>query len=387
MHMPSLSEIFGMMVNRGSQAAVEAVSAVPEDAASQPTSIRLHPRVRAFYEVQARALGAPSSSAMMAMVLEGVMKATRPPESISSTEAVREKVELVKERFMHLFRMHGFTPHMIVDVLRPHGIGLADLVDDAKFLPLLTDQVLAEQAERFAAQPDWLQGKQVSPVDTPYARQIHRTPSRLCGDVAQKLRQHDNRTELTVLFLRETGADFQSAFESDTNQGGDVGAVIRQTFKTPSGKPYHRYEAWRTVPWAYSETRLSVKVIILWLMRLSLVTHYSVRFEGVEVERKALLEICDRGALPAEALESAEPYQWLKKWDPSDYVENGLGCKETSERSTALAYYEYAEMDRLFDQLSPYVRREVLARPVGQELAETVPALPAETATVDRPQD
>jgi hypothetical protein len=358
----SLQELFGLMVNRGAHAAMEAVAAVPEDTASQPTSIRLNPRTRAYYEAQAEALGAPSASAVMAMVLEGVMKATRPSDGVSSTEAVREGINLVKERFLHLFRVHGFTPHMIADVLRPHGIGLADLMDDQKLLPLLTDQVLEEQAERFAIQPDWLHGKPVMPVAL--RLEIHKNPAGLCRDIVNKLKEHNNRIEITVLFLRGTGADFQAAFVSETNSGGYIGAVVRQTFKTPGDRPYHRYEAWRTVPWAYSETRLAVKVIILWLMRLSQATHYRVRFEGVEVDSNVLLDICDRGGLPAGALETG-PYSWLKHWEPRDYVEDGAGCKETSERPTALEYYGYHKMDKLFEPLEPYVRAEVLAVPIG----------------------
>jgi hypothetical protein len=303
----------------------------------------------------------------MAMVLEGVMKATRPSDGVSSTEAVREGINLVKDRFLHLFSVHSFTPHMIADVLRPHSIGLADLMDDQKLLPLLTDQVLAEQAERFAVQPDWLHGKPVVPVASRIAtgREIHRSPDKLCNDILNKLKQHDNLTDITVLFLRETGADFQAAFDSKTTAGGYIGAVVRQTFKTPGGTPYHRYEAWQTVPWAYSETRLAVKVIILWLVRLLKVTHYRVRFEGVEVDSNVLLDICDRGGLPAVALETG-PYSWLKHWEPLDYVEDGLGCKEISELPEALKYYGYHKMDKLFVPLEPpYVRREALAVPIG----------------------
>jgi hypothetical protein len=278
---------------------------------------------------------------------------------------VREGIDVVKERFLHLFRVHGFTPHMIVEVLQPHGIGLAELMDDAKLLPLLSEQVLIEQAERFAVQIDWLSAKSIAPVDTPYSRELHKNPTGLCKYLVSKCKQYDNQADLTVLFLRETGADYQAAFESDSNSGPDVGVVVRQTFKTPGGKPYHRYEAWRSVPWGCRETRLAVKVAILWLMRLEQATHYHSRFEGIEVERHVLHSICDRGGLPAEALEKSGPFSWRKHWDPRDYVEDGFGCKETSERLMALKYYGYFKMDKLFTPLEPYVRADVLAVPIG----------------------
>jgi hypothetical protein len=149
-------------------------------------------------------------------------------------------------------------------------------------------------------------------------------------DLVGKLQQDSNRTDLTVLFLRATGANFQAAFENDNIDGAAIGVVVRQTFMAPGGKPYHRYEAWQTVPWGYCEARLAVKVAILWLMRLPRATPYRASFQGIEVESNVLFSICDRGGLPAEALENA----WLKRWEPRDYVEEGLGCKETSERPT-----------------------------------------------------
>ena len=161
---------------------------------------------------------------MITMVLEGVMKATRPPEGFSSTEAVREGIDSVKERYLHLFRVHGFTPHIISDVLQPHSIGLAELMDDAKLLHLLSEQV---QAERLAVQPDWLNAKPVPPVGTSYSPELHKNPTGLCNELVRKLKQHDNQTDLTVLFVRESGADLQSEFENDTNQGGNVGVVVR----------------------------------------------------------------------------------------------------------------------------------------------------------------
>lgn len=354
------------MVNRGSQAAAEAMTAVSEDSALIPTSIRLHPRVRAYYEAQAEAVGAPSSSAMMAMVLEGVMKATRPPEVVSSSEAMRESVDLVKDRFLHLFRVHGFTPYMIADVLQPHGIGLAELKDEAKLLSLLSDQVLAEQAERFNVQPEWLAGKPVTPVSDPYHRQIGKSPNWLCKSIADRLRDNPGTSSsLKVLFVRESGESFQAAFESDSNQGAYVGVVVRETRRTPAGKEYHRYEAWRTVPWAYGETRLSIKVILFWLQRLKRVSSYQVGFEGLELNRKALIGICDYGELPAEALEGRDRLNPLKHWDPEDYIEDtsvNMVAKEVSERQMALDYYGHNKMEDCFAGL-PYVR-SIESRPI-----------------------
>ncbi len=88
-------------------------------------------------------------------------------------------------------------------------------------------------------------------------------------------------------------------------------------------------------------------------MRLAHATHYRASFEGIELEHHVLFSICDEGGLPAEALEKSRPYSWLKRWDSREYVEDGLGCKETSKRPMALKYYGYFEMDKLFTPLAP----------------------------------
>ena len=372
MRMPSLNELFSLMITRGSQAASEVVAEMPEQSPLVPTSLRLHPRTRAYYEQQAEACGAPSASAMMSMVLEGVMKATRTPEEITSTEAVRDGVELVKERFLHLFRVHSFTPYMIAEVLRPHGIGLAELADDAKLLSLLSEEVIKEQAERFWVSLDWLRGKSTNPIDQTHM--LHKNPDWLCRRIVDLMCGDENR-ELTVLFVREKGANFQQAFESDTNQGGDIGVVVRQTCQTPSGKPYHRYQAWKTVPWAYRETRLAVKVVILWLERLENVSFPRVGVGGVEVETRLLSSICNYGTLPAEVLEERPyPAPRLKRWDPEDYVADPKKVHyalEGSERPVALKYYGYNKMDELFAPLR-YVRKEALAIGIDGARVDTV---------------
>ncbi|MDN3566021.1 hypothetical protein QWZ14_16755 [Paeniroseomonas aquatica] len=78
MRFPSLNELFDLMVARGAQAGAAMAARVPQDAATMPLSVRVHPKVRAYYEAQAEACGAASASAMVAMVLEGVMRATEP---------------------------------------------------------------------------------------------------------------------------------------------------------------------------------------------------------------------------------------------------------------------------------------------------------------------
>lgn len=72
----SMQDIFDRMVSCG-PAVDEVAPEVPNNAATVPMSIRVHPRVKAFYQAHAEALGAASASALSAMVLHGVMMATK----------------------------------------------------------------------------------------------------------------------------------------------------------------------------------------------------------------------------------------------------------------------------------------------------------------------
>lgn len=316
---------------------------------------------------------------MVAMVLEGVMAATtRLTAEPGATEAVRGQVSLVRERFFRLFHAHRFTPGMIANVLRPHGITLADVMDDSRILPLLTDEVLAEHAKRFNASVEWLHGMRESPMDR--VPQIHKRPQGVASRIVDLLLDGNNQRDLTIIFLRNSEQNFAAAHKEGPDappraEVGYVGVVLRETHRTAGGKPFHRYEPWESVPWDYRETRLAVKALILWLKRLDHGTHHTVRMEGREVDRQSLLSL-DRGdVLPAEVLEN--PARHLKSWDPEDFVSKpeivmreatlpNITARETHERPLALEYYGYYELEREFDRLT-HVNPDALAVPVGQE--------------------
>ena len=92
MRFPPLHNLFGLMISRGAQAGSAAVAEIPGDTATIPLSVRVQPRVKAYYEAQADACGAASASAMVAMVLEGVMASTQssqPSQATSSADLLR----------------------------------------------------------------------------------------------------------------------------------------------------------------------------------------------------------------------------------------------------------------------------------------------------------
>ena len=87
---PSLQELFDLMITRGASTASAAVALIPGDTVTIPLSVRVQPRIKAYFEAQAEACGAASASAMVAMVLEGVMAATTGfTAEPGATEAVR----------------------------------------------------------------------------------------------------------------------------------------------------------------------------------------------------------------------------------------------------------------------------------------------------------
>ena len=284
MRFPPLHNLFGLMIGSRAQAGSAAVAEIPGDTATIPLSVRVQPRVKAYYEAQADACGAASASAMVAMVLEGVMASTQssqPSQATTSADLLRGNVSLVVERFLHLFHIHRFTPRMIADVLEPYGITLADIMDESRMLPLLSDTVMSDQAMRFNASLEWLHGKKVPPVaDVP---RFGKRPEVVCNKVIDLLLESDNQRDLTVIFLKDMELRFNTAhdeiYRSERNTG-NVCIVLRETYRTSTGKPYHRYQPWDSVPWDYGETRLTVKSLILWLKRLDKGTYHHVRVEG-----------------------------------------------------------------------------------------------------------
>jgi hypothetical protein len=379
MRFPTLHNLFGLMISRGAQAGSAAVAEIPGDTATIPLSVRVQPRVKAYYEAQADACGAASVSAMVAMVLEGVMASTQssqPSQATSSADLLRGNVSLVVERFLHLFHIHRFTPRMIADVLEPYGITLADIMDDSQMLPLLSDTVMSDQAMRFNASLEWLHGKKVRPVaDVP---RFGKQPGVVCNKVIDLLLESDNRRDLTVIFLKDMELRFNTAhneiYRSERNTG-NVSIVLRETYRTSTGKPYHRYQPWDSVPWDYGETRLTVKSLILWLKRLDKGTYHHVRVEGCEIDPQTLIALTRGDVLPAEVLDDASRH--LKSWDPSDYVAKpeivlakatlpNTSARETQERAVALHYYDLYEIEDLFNRLT-HVNRQALTEPVGEE--------------------
>ena len=379
MRFPSLQNLFDLMISRGAQAGSAAIAEIPGDATTIPLSVRVQPRVKAYYEAQADACGAASASAMVAMVLEGVMASTQSSQAsqaTSSADVLRGNVSLVAERFLHLFHVHRFTPRMIADVLEPYGITLADIMDDSRMLPLLSDTVMSDQAVRFNASLEWLHGKKVPPVaDVP---RFGKQPEVVCNKVIDLLLESNNQRDLTVIFLKDMElryiTEHDEIYRSERNTG-NVCIVLRETYRTSTGKPYHRYQPWDSVPWDYGETRLTVKSLILWLKRLDKGTYHHVRLEGREVDPQTHIALTRGDVLPAEVLDDAS--RRLKSWDPTDYVAKpeivlpkatlpNTSAKETRERATALYYYKLYKIEDLFDRLT-HVNREALATPAGEE--------------------
>lgn len=72
---PSISDLYDRMVANGSRMA--AANTALDDGPTVPMSVRVPPAIKSYYEAQAKACGAASASAMVAMVLHGVMLSTQ----------------------------------------------------------------------------------------------------------------------------------------------------------------------------------------------------------------------------------------------------------------------------------------------------------------------
>ncbi|NIK32376.1 hypothetical protein FHY15_001506 [Xanthomonas arboricola] len=107
------------------------------DLAGAPTTIRLSPEARAFFAAQAEAFGQISTSAFIAITLEGVMRATQSNDSNRPQEQLQRRLELSRDRLLHVFHAHSIEPYEIASLLNDYDITAATLHEESAFFPRL----------------------------------------------------------------------------------------------------------------------------------------------------------------------------------------------------------------------------------------------------------
>ncbi|WP_267106217.1 hypothetical protein [Xanthomonas sacchari] len=327
----------------------KAASAQPNpDLAGAPTTIRLSPEARAFFAAQAEAFGQISTSSFIAMTLEGVMRATQSNYPERPQEQLQRRIELSRDRLLHVFQAHGIEPYEIASLLTDFGVTTATLHEESALLSKLTDQMIAHVAEHFHIERGWLSGSQDYCTITASQEWYKNTHGAIRTLI--QLTKEDLRPE--VIVIRRHQADFARSYqEGDSAPHEDVGVLIQTERRTPNGRRYKVYELWDFERWNYPKCRHYLKALIMWLSRQAEhPSHFDrIKICGRSIDRDLLQKLIYGRLLPVEALQLSQKSG--SYWHPQDYIDPESPL-ETEELSLVEKhYYDAPQLEKFFEEL------------------------------------
>lgn len=345
--MLNIQSLFASLVGQGLE---KAASAKPNpELAGAPTTIRLSPEARAFFTAQAEAFGHISMSAFIAMTLEGVMHSTKGSDQLRPQEQLQRRIELSRDRLLHLFLAHGIQAHEIASLLDDSSITTATLHDPNAFIAKLDDHLVQRVASQFQVSRDWLAGKSDQCVETASGRWYKNTD----GAIAALVRMLKEGLRPEVLVIRSSQADFQRAYAGgDAAPWADVGIIIRTERETPAGINYSVYEMWDFERWNYEKCRHYLKALFLWLSRQSenVSFHGRIRLLGRAMEPDLIKRLKYGQILPVEAIRLSVGKGEV--WYPDDYVDSKLSLEADELALVQKYFYEERNLDAYFAELA-----------------------------------
>jgi hypothetical protein len=334
----NLAELFSSLVGAGVRRARELGD--DPNMAGAATTIRLSAEARRFYEAQAEVFGGASLSAMVAMTLESVMRATK-GEMDTPSQRNRRAVDVLRDRFAYVYQAHDVALTTMADLLKPHGFSLSVLQDETLFSNLLTDAVIDETADRFHVSRGWFLGQ--GPI-TGEGERWYKAPENVCVRIME-LSRAGLRPE--VICIRREGADFERAFaEGDNAPEEPIGLLIETHVVTATGKKFPTYEVWEFQRWNYPKCRLYYKALILWLEKARM--ERLLEWRGIELPRDIFRGLRGGELLPVEAMKARKPGC---AWYPDDYTdspERSMCSKESVELGRVRETYQECNLDRFF---------------------------------------
>jgi hypothetical protein len=332
----NLAELFSSLVGAGVRRANELGD--DPSMAGAATTIRLSPEARRFYEAQAEVFGGASLSAIIAMTLDGVMRATK-GEIDSPAARNRRTVDALRDRFAYVHQAHEVAPTTMVELLKPHGFSMSALRDETQLTNLLTDAVIDETAERFHVSRGWLLGQGPS---TGEAGRWYKAPGNVCRRVIE-LAEAGLRPE--VICIRREKADFERAFtEGDGAPEEPVGLLLETQIVTESGKKFPTYEVWEFQRWNYPKCRLYFKALVLWLEKAQ--KQRLLGWRGVELPRDIFRGLRTGDLLPVDAMKARRSGC---AWYPDDYttpLDHSACAKESEELHLVEEIYQECKLDK-----------------------------------------
>lgn len=220
-----------------------------ESAASSsttPTTLRLQPNVRKFYEKLSQETGI-SVQAIASVVLQSAM--TKPQE---------QQHERIVERLRHLFAVHELELMDTMLLLEPFGVTLKHLANDDEFLSVISPRMIEHLASVFHVNADWLRG--IS--DSSYISlnlDLHRDEFFHHLLDARSLGQN-----VDIMILKADDWDLGDTKLPDGVPHALLMWCLRYRKTLRPGKTLTTIQTWQALPWFHQRTRLFMKGVWYW---------------------------------------------------------------------------------------------------------------------------
>jgi hypothetical protein len=280
---------------------------VPDSSA--PTSIRLSPTVRRFYEAQAEAMGGISFQAAITMALTGLAEISMAGDAYDDP---KHALKTIRDRFFLLFKESRIDLVDIPSILHDYGFTLSALTEPGRLEDLLRPRLIEFLAGEFGVNSEWLRGKSeiVSDSKLNWYKEVHKAILRLSAIAKSGGR-------IKVYFVRRAGADFEAALASndDHEDREPVGIVVRVDRKTSDQVSYTTFEKWEFDRWNYWRTRQQYKLLMTFCDEASHQHRFSCA--GIQLDAHVFDQLRDGKCLPATAM-SSRIYGSI--WHPEDYA-------------------------------------------------------------------
>lgn len=276
---------------------------------STPTSIRLSPKVRRFYEAQAEAMGGISFQAAITIALTGLaaISMAGPPYD-DPGHALRT----LRDRFFLIFKESKVDLVDIPSILHDFGFTLSALADPARLEDLLRPRLIDFIASEFGVNAEWMKGESgtVAVSKLNWYKAITAAILRLSA-IAK------TGATVTVYFVRRAGADFPAALASgdDHEDREPVGVVIRVDRKALDDVAYTTFEKWEFERWNYWRTRQQYKLLMTFCDQAT--RRHRFGCAGIELEPQVFDQLRDGKCLPATAMKHLSE---SRVWHPEDYA-------------------------------------------------------------------
>jgi hypothetical protein len=340
---PTLTSLFTGVFNRAARqhrVMERAPLSDPDEIVSM--TLRIPAELKQFYEGQATASGASSASALLGMVLQAVRQETE--EKAQPADQVAADAAIVLERVLHAFEAHRFNALMIAEFFREDGITMATLTDKHALLAHLQPALVARVADHFGVRRNWLMNNAFNPL--PYMVDDlcnwYKNPRAAVHRVAELYKQD---LDPDLYMVRRHGANFANAFAKEDNAKYEpIGIIARTKHRTPSGLEYFKYERWFFDRWNNPCARISLKAIVMWLVRAK--EGYRIHYpRAIELDEDVIAELSSGRRLP-----SVVDDQTLLRgsWEPIDLVPGPKwpAERELEEVDAVLREYEYHKLDK-----------------------------------------